>query len=122
MKEIINASQVDGIVTQPMLNENLKHYMTILDQEWGEEREHKVCGGYAVIIESPVDYEELEKMYIDITEDIAEVVYHITEETGEEYYLVLFILNPDFHIICIIPDEYAHRNISSQVTDIVKPK
>ncbi len=120
MKEIVNASQVDELVVQPLLNENLTHYMNILDQEWGEDREYEVFGGYAVIIESPIDFDTLEKMYLDVTTDVAEVVHHITEENGEENYLCLFMMNDDFNMLCVIPKEMAHRNIIDQVTDIEK--
>ncbi|CBH22644.1 protein of unknown function [Acetoanaerobium sticklandii] len=105
MKKIVNVSQVDEMIIQPLLNENLKHYMNILDSEWGIDREYEIYGGYAVVVESPLDFDELEKMYLDVTTDIAEIVHRIVEENGEENLLCLYIMNADFGILCVIPKE-----------------
>lgn len=115
MKKTINSKNVEQLKLPPKIKTTLKAYMTIMDNEWGENRNYNLEGGYAIQIESPLDYEELEKIYIDVRTDIAEFVDVIIEETGEEHLICLFIMNEDFNIVLVIPKEYAHENLLSQI-------
>ncbi len=120
MKIIINEKDMHNIKDNYRLKELLKYFIDIFNDSWGENRDYKVTGGYIVLIEDTKDLSMLNDMYIDIKEDIAELVYYVKEDNAQEFYVALFIMNDDFNIVVAIPNKFTNGNIINQVTDNIE--
>lgn len=70
--------------------------LTILDEEYGTDRDHITdLGGYVAILENPDDIQELEELHnMDITKNpCSEFVEFIFTEHGPRYTASLFLLS-----------------------------
>lgn len=77
---------------------------TILDDNYGEERDANDDGGYILVVENEGDIKEVnDEIGIDITSAIPEYVDLIRCNNGEEYTSSLILCNNDFGISLIIP-------------------
>ncbi|SNS26194.1 hypothetical protein SAMN05446037_1006277 [Anaerovirgula multivorans] len=84
--------------------EVIKEIATVLDTEYGEDRDvDGADGGYILVIESKNELEKLKDIYIDMEDVIAEYVALIKVTDGENFTKSLILLNNDFSIILIIP-------------------
>lgn len=82
----------------------IKNSVTILDTEYGRDRDvDGGDGGYILVIESKDQFEKLKNIYIDMEDVIAEYVDLIKVTEGEDYTNSLILLNNDFSISLIIP-------------------
>ena len=93
---------------------DLVHYVTILDGEYGEDRDYFVQGGYCVVAETEDDVEKVRKI-IDYDTQLLEFATYSGE--NKEYVNALYLLGDDFGIVLFIPSIIAPGKILSQITD-----
>lgn len=80
------------------LNMALHNYLSVLDENYGENRNvHEDDGGFAIIIEDEKQLQEA-SAYIDLEEDI----YEYIEEINESYICMLKLCNNEFTIMIYI--------------------
>lgn len=78
--------------------------VTILDENYGEERNANDDGGYILVVENEDDINKLnDEIGIDISTAIPEYVDLIRCSNSEEYTNSLLLCNNDFGISLIIP-------------------
>lgn len=93
---------------------DLVHYIAILDDEYGEDRDYFVQGGYCVVAETEDDVEKIKEI-IDYDTQLLEFATYSGE--SKEYVTALYLLGDDFGIVLFIPSGIAPRKIVSQITD-----
>ncbi|AWI03120.1 hypothetical protein [Clostridium drakei] len=85
---------------------------TILDDNYGEERNANDYGGYILVVENEDDVSKLnDEIGIDITTAIPEYVDLIRCSNGGEYTNSLILCNNDFGISLIIPLSLTAKNL-----------
>ncbi|WP_032076107.1 hypothetical protein [Clostridium drakei] len=85
---------------------------TILDDNYGEERNADDDGGYILVVENEEDIKKLnDEIGIDISTAIPEYVDLIKCSNGEEYTNSLILCNNDFGISLIISLNLTSENL-----------
>lgn len=99
------------------VQENIEGIITILDEEYGENRDqYKDDGGYVILIEEEADFQIVkEKTHIDVDDVIVEYVDKIECSNGKVYTSSLVLCNNDYSISLIIPFEIMPINLINQM-------
>jgi len=115
MIKLVNVTDLSHIT---QLDIELRNYsieaLTILDEEYGEDRDPITdLGGYIAIVEHQDEIEELEKLHnLDLSKyPCPEYVDFIITEGGPLYTASLFLLSSDYGIIMILPYEMTPKEI-----------
>ena len=87
--------------------------VSILDCEYGEDRNYLESGGFSLIAEAPEDIPAI-KNYVDYEKHPCEWTTRIGN-TG--YISSLFVLNNDFSIIVYMPQEIAPQILLNELED-----
>lgn len=118
MKKLINANDLkDGNYPKLLLN-RLKSDLTILDTEYGADRNADLEGGYTLILESDKDVTYVKENIFDITTYPPEYVDRLLCEDKSNYIVALFILNNDFGILCICEEALAKTFIANELEEL----
>ena len=89
------------------LNMALHNYLSVLDENYGENRNvHEDDGGFAIIIEDEKQLQEA-SAYIDLQDDI----YEYIEEINENYICMLKLCNNEFSVMIYIRKVLCTDNI-----------
>ena len=112
LKEINKADKLPKEV-----QENIKGILSILDEEYGDNRDqYKDNGGYVIIVEDESDFQIIkEKAHIDVDDVIVEYVDKIECSNGKVYISSLALCNNDYSVSLVIPFEITPKNILNQM-------
>ncbi|MDU2896984.1 MAG: hypothetical protein E7B53_19715 [Clostridium sp.] len=112
LKEINKADKLPKEV-----QENIEGILSILDEEYGSNRDqYKDNGGYVIVIEDESDFQIIrEKAHIDVDNVIVEYVDKIECSNGKAYTSSLFLCNSDYSVSLVIPFEITPKNILNQM-------
>lgn len=99
------------------VQENIEGILTILDEEYGENRDqYKDDGGYVIVIEDELDFQIVQqKTHIDVDDVIVEYVDKIECSNGKVYTSSLVLCNNDYSISLIIPFQIMPINLINQM-------
>lgn len=112
LKEISKANRLPKEV-----QENIKGILSILDEEYGTNRDqYKDNGGYVIVVEDESDFQIIrEKAHIDVDNVIVEYVDKIECSNEKIYTSSLVLCNNDYSISLVIPFEITPKNILNQM-------
>lgn len=112
LKEINKADRLPKEV-----QENIEGIISILDEEYGNNRDqYKDNGGYVIVAENESDFQIIkEKSHIDADDVIVEYVDKIECSNGKVYTSSLILCNSDYSISLVIPFEITPKNILNQM-------
>lgn len=79
--------------------------MTILDEEYGEDREESGYGGYVLVLEVDCEKSKLKEVGIDVETEIPEYLDVIKCEDGRFFTSSLVLIGSDFGIVVISQGE-----------------
>lgn len=107
MLKIAHVSEVQGLTLPAEVVAVIREAVTILDTEYGENREaDDDLGGYVLVIEAAEELEQLQDFRIDIAANVPEYVDVIACSDGQVYTSSMIMLNSDFSIVVIIPMKF----------------
>ena len=118
MIELIHLKEIIKVEKLPIeVQENINGILTILDEEYGEDRgQYKDNGGYVIVIEYESDFQIIkEKAHINVDDVIVEYVDKIECSDGKIYTSSLVLCNNDYSISIIIPFDITPKNILNQM-------
>ena len=112
LKEI---SKVDRLPKE--VQENIEGILSILDEEYGDNRDqYKDNGGYVIVVEDESDFQIIkEKAHIDVDDVIVEYVDEIECSNEKIYTSSLALCNNDYSVSLVIPFEITPKNILNQM-------
>ena len=112
LKEI---SKVDRLPKE--VQENIEGILSILDEEYGVDRDqYKDNGGYVIVVEDESDFQIIKKKaHIDVDNVIVEYVDKIECSNEKIYTSSLTLCNNDYSISLVIPFEITPKNILNQM-------
>ena len=112
LKEINKADKLPKEV-----QENIEGILSILDEEYGADRDqYKDNGGYVIVVEDESDFQIIkEKAHINVDDVIVEYVDKIERNNEKVYTSSLILCNSDYSISLIIPFEITPKNILNQM-------
>ena len=112
LKEINKADRLPKEV-----QENIEGILSILDEEYGADRDqYKDNGGYVIIVEDESDFQIIkEKAHIDVDNVIVEYIDKIECSNGKVYTSSLTLCNNDYSVSLVIPFEITPKNILNQM-------
>lgn len=114
LAHLVEKHKVDKLPIE--VQENIEGILTILDEEYGENRDQYNDGGYVIVIEEEADFQIIkEKTHIDVNNVIVEYVDKIECSNGKVYISSLILCNNDYSISLIIPFEIMPINIINQM-------
>lgn len=99
------------------VQENIEGILSILDEEYGADRDqYKDDGGYVIVVEDESDFQIIkEKAHINIDDVIVEYVDKIECSNGKVYTSSLVLCNNDYSVSLVIPFEITTKNILNQM-------
>ena len=99
------------------VQENIEGILSILDEEYGADREqYKDNGGYVIVVEDESDFQIIrEKAHINVDNVIVEYVDNIECSNGKAYTSSLSLCNSDYSVSLVIPFEITPKNILNQM-------
>ena len=118
MKKLVNANDLKDSNYPKLLLNRLKSDLTILDTEYGVDRNADLEGGYTLVLESAKDVAYVKENIFDLTTYPPEYVDRLLCEDNSTYIVALFILNNDFSILCICKKELAETFIANELKEI----
>lgn len=104
---------LEGIFHHNILEE-LKTYIDILDLEYGLERDYMEVGGYALIVETKKDLEQVKDV---LNYDTHPCEWAMRLWSGTGYVSALYLLNNEFSIQLYIPEYIAPDDVLEELTD-----
>ncbi|CAI3565517.1 hypothetical protein [Clostridium neonatale] len=112
LKEISKADRLPKEV-----QENIEGILSILDEEYGADRDqYKDNGGYVIVVEDESDFPIIkEKAHIDVDNVIVEYVDKIECSNEKVYTSSLALCNNDYSVSLVIPFEITPKNILNQM-------
>ena len=112
LKEINKADKLPKEV-----QENIEGILSILDEEYGADRDqYKDNGGYVIVVEDESDFQIIkEKAHINVDDVIVEYVDKIERNNEKVYTSSLILCNSDYSISLIMPFEITPKNILNQM-------
>ena len=112
LKEINKADKLPKEV-----QENIEGILSILDEEYGDNRDqYKDNGGYVIVVEDESDFQIIkEKAHIDVDDVIVEYVDEIECSNEKIYTSSLALCNNDYSVSLVIPFEITPKNILNQM-------
>lgn len=115
LTHLVEKHKVDKLPVE--VQENIEGILTILDEEYGENRDkYKDDGGYVIVVEEKADLQIIrEKTHIDVNDVIVEYVDKIECSNGKVYASSLVLCNNDYSISLIIPFEIMPINLINQI-------
>lgn len=93
---------------------DLVHFISILDSEYGEDRDYFTQGGYCILAETEDDVEKVREV-IDYQTHLFEFARYIGKE--QEFVSILYLLGDDFGIIIFMPSVATPGVIATQIHD-----
>lgn len=118
MMKIAYVKETENLQLPQEIIEVVKGIATVLDTEYGENRDvDGGDGGYILVIEEKEDLEKLKEIYIDVDDVIVEYVDKIAVEDEEDYTNCLIICNNDFAISLIIPISITPKNLLDEICE-----
>lgn len=118
MIELTHLKQINKADKLPKeVQENIEGILSILDEEYGADRDQcKDNGGYVIVVEDESDFQIIkEKAHINVVDVIVEYVDKIECSNGKVYTSSLILCNSDYSISLIIPFEITPKNILNQM-------
>jgi len=112
--------ELDKVITMPnQVVETVNKILSILDSEYGEDRNLEESGGYVLILESKEDIIKLrDDIHIDLEiYAIPEYVDIIKCSGGKVYTNSLVLCNDDYAISLIIPMELTPQNLKNYIIE-----
>ena len=107
MLKIAHLREIQGLTLSAEVVAVIREAVTILDAEYGENREaDDDLGGYVLVIEAAEELEQLQNFRIDIVANVPEYVDVIACSDGQVYTSSLILLNSDFSIVVVIPMKF----------------
>ncbi|MGY5218440.1 hypothetical protein [Clostridium butyricum] len=115
LTHLVEKHKVDKLPVE--VQENIEGILTILDEEYGEDRDkYKDDGGYVIVVEDEADFQIVkEKTHIDVNDVIVEYVDKIECSNGKVYTISLVLCNNDYSISLVIPFQIMPVNFISQM-------
>lgn len=115
LTHLVENEKVDNLPRE--VQENIKGILTILDEEYGDNRDkYKDDGGYVIVIEEDADFQIVkERTHIDVNNVIVEYVDKIECINEKVYTSSLVLCNNDYSISLVIPFEITPKNILNQM-------
>lgn len=112
LKEINKADRLPKEV-----QENIEAIISILDEEYGSNRDqYKDNGGYVIVVEDESDFQIIkEKAHINVDDVIVEYVDKIECSNEKIYTSSLVLCNSDYSVSLVIPFEITPKNILNQM-------
>lgn len=112
LKEINKADRLPKEV-----QENIEGILSILDEEYGADRDkYKDNGGYVIVVEDESDFQIIkEKAHINVDDVIVEYVDKIEFSNEKIYTSSLVLCNNDYSVSLVIPFEITPKNILNQI-------
>ena len=112
LKEINKADRLPKEV-----QENIEGILSILDEEYGADRDqYKDNGGYVIVVEDESDFQIIrKKAHIYVDNVIVEYIDKIECSNGKVYSSSLVLCNNDYSVSLVIPFEIAPKNIVNQM-------
>lgn len=101
MIKISHVKEVAGLHVPQEVIAVIREAVTILDEEYGVEREESGYGGYVLVLESDNEIADLKDYGIDVDMDIPEYVNRIVCEGSQIYTSSLVLVGSDFGILLI---------------------
>ena len=109
-------SEIEGM-EKKLPNEvfvDLVRSTSILDYEYGKDRDYQKCCGYSLVAETVEDIQQVKK-YLDFDSRPCEWVERIGRD--RDYLSALYVLNNDFSIMLYLPTKFAPLVILEEVED-----
>lgn len=107
MLKIAHLKEVQGLTLPAEVVAVIREAVTILDAEYGENREADYdLGGYVLVIEAVGELEQLQDFRIDIEANVPEYVDVIACSDGQVFTSSLILLNSDFSVVVIMPIKF----------------
>lgn len=104
MLKISHVKEVAGLQQLPQeVITVIRDAVTILDEEYGEDREESGYGGYVLVLEADGEKAKLKGVGIDIETEIPEYVDVIECADGQVFTSSLVLIGSDFGIVLIVP-------------------
>lgn len=99
------------------VQENIKGILSILDEEYGDNRDqYKDNGGYVIVVEDKSDFQTInQKVHINVDDVIVEYVDKIECSNEKIYTSSLILCNNDYLVSLVIPFEITPKNILNQM-------
>ncbi|AOT72795.1 hypothetical protein [Geosporobacter ferrireducens] len=116
MIKIAHVKETEGLNLPQEVVGVIEYIATVLDNEYGEDRDvDGGDGGYILVIEYKDEFEKLKDIYIDMDDVIAEYVDLIKVTDGEDYTNSLIILNNEFAISLIMPVAITPKRLLDEI-------
>lgn len=107
MLKIAHLREVQGLALPAEVVAVIREAVTILDAEYGENREaDDDLGGYVLVIEAAEELEQLQDFRIDIEANVLDYVDVIACSDGQVFTSSLILLNNDFSVVVITPMKF----------------
>lgn len=106
MLKIAHVREVQSLDLSMEVIAVVREAVTILDAEYGENREASCdLGGYVLVIEAKDEMEQLAELHIDVKVDSPEYIDVIACCDGNVFTSSLILLSSDFSVVVIMPLE-----------------
>lgn len=107
MIEIGKLGELDRASHYPQeVQEKILEAVEIFADEYGEDRDYKVRGGYVAIIESLEEFKQFEVFSLDFMTDEIITEYQDVLANGD-FVSSLILLGDDYNLLLITPKEYS---------------
>lgn len=106
MLKISHVKEVAGLQLPQEIISVIRDAVTILDEEYGEDREESGYGGYVLVLEADSEKAKLKEVGIDVETEIPEYVDVIECADGQVFTSSLVLLGSDFGIVLIAPGAF----------------
>ncbi len=108
MIEIGRLAELDKASHYPKeVQEKILEAVKIFEDEYGEDRDYKVKGGYIAIVESLDDFREFTQFNLDfLTDDVITEYQDVL--ANDEYISSLILLGDDYSLLVITPKKFSN--------------
>lgn len=105
MKKFGHVRELENITMPAAVVFVISEALTILDSEYGEDRDADRDGGYVLLVEFEDDLAALEEMRIDVNTMIPEYLDRIDCGSANVFVSALILLSDDFGVVIVMPLE-----------------
>lgn len=113
MKKIAYVRELTGLTGLPVeLINVIREAVTILDAEYGENREvDSGYGGYVLVVEHESELANLKIPSLDLNIDMPEYADIIACSDGQVFISRLFLMGSDYGVVVIMPEKMCNKTI-----------
>ncbi len=107
MKKIAHVRESIGLNLPQEIIDVVVNVVTVLDTEYGDDRDVD-CGdgGYVMIIETEGELEGLKEIHLDVKTAVPEYTERIQCNDGKIFISTLVLLSSDFGILVVMPMQF----------------